>query len=140
MNKTEAWYWANLQLLAQLMPDADITFDDEECTWILIDQFPLPANVYQDFSRLLITLPGINAPINKRPKAFYLDKGLLHSSGRPLEHVYNNETYHGCEDLSRYGYAWFCLLLDRWEPKYNVVTGDNIATVASTIFQKLKEM
>lgn len=140
MNKVDAWHYANLQLLYQLMPEADISFDEEECTWILIDPFPLPANVYQDSSRLLLALPGINHSINKRPKAFYLDQGLIHSSGRLLEHVYNNETYHGCENLSHFGYAWFCLRLDRWNPSYDVVSGDNFSTVVNTIFQKLREL
>lgn len=140
MTKTAAWYWGNIQLLAQLMPNTQINYDTEECTWIYIDRFPMPANVLQDHSRLLLTLPGLNAPITMQPKAFYLDQGLRGASGRWLGHIFESGASHGCEDLSHLGYSWACLLLRRWRPTYDVVSGDNLATVTNTIFQKLKEL
>lgn len=140
MNKIEAWYWGNLQLLANQMPDSTITYDDEDCQWIAIDKFPLPRNVMQNRSRLFILTPGLDKPITQRPEAFYLDIGLKHRSGRHLDHVFNQGAAHGCVDLSDYGYAWFCLLLDRWRPSYDVVNGDNYATVVNTIFQQLNTL
>lgn len=140
MNKTEAWYWGNIQLIAHQMPDATIRYDDTECRWIMIDPLPLPDNVYQDYSKLLIVLPGINKPIQTKPNGFYLDRGLKHHSGRSLDHIYNKGAYHDCEDLSSLGFAWFCLILKQWNPSYNVVDGDNYATVINTIFQQLKTL
>lgn len=138
MTKTAAWYWGNVQQLAQLMPNSQINYDTEECTWIYIDRFPMPGNIRQDYSRLLLTLPGFRYPITVPPKAFYLDKGLRGVSGRYLAHVFEQGASHGCEDLSHLGYSWACLLLDRWRPTYDVVSGDNLAVVTNTIFQKLK--
>jgi len=137
MNKIEAWYWGNIQLLATQLPNSSISYDDVNCKWLLIDPFPLPVNVQQDTSRLFIMMPGLDKSITDRPDAFYLDIGLKHRTGRPLEHVFNKEAYHGCQNLSKHGFAWFCLTLNRWSTAYNVVDGDNYATVVNTIFKQL---
>ncbi len=140
MRKTAAWYFGGIQQLSQLFPNSKINYDTEECTWIYIDQFPLPVNVQQNYSRLLLTFPGINYPITMPPKAFYLDKGLRGKSGRTLRHIFEEGTAHDCEDLSHLGYSWACLILRRWKPTYDVVSGDNMATLVNSIFQQLKEL
>lgn len=140
MNKIEAWYWGNIELIGEQLPKAQIAYDDVNCQWLCIDRFPLPNNVQQDYSKLLIVTPGLDQPISIRPNAFYLDLNLMHRSGRKLSHVYNKGAYHGCQDLSKEGFAWFCLHLNRWEPSYNVVDGDNYATVINTIYKELNTL
>lgn len=140
MITTTAWLSGNLQLIAKQMSYATIEYDSDNYEWISINPFPLPAKVKQNFSRLLITLPGLQTPITEKPIAFYLNTGLKHSSGRSLEHVFNKRTYHECENLSHLGYAWFCLILNRWKPSTDVVSGDNLLTVINTIFHQLNEL
>lgn len=138
VNKIEAWYWGNIQLVANLLPKSTVQYDDVKCKWLTVDPFPLPKNIKQDYSsRLVIVMPGLDKPIYAKPSGFYLDKDLQHSSGRSLYHVFNNGSAHGCRNLSNRGYAWFCLMLKRWQPSYNVIDGDNYATVINTIFQQL---
>ncbi|MGE4489423.1 MAG: hypothetical protein AB7E95_07770 [Kiritimatiellales bacterium] len=140
MTRIERWWWGNILLLGKIFPQCKIEYDHEDFTWVYLDDFPLPENVQQDTTRLLLVLPGSRNPISVRPNAYYLDKNLRGVSGRPLEHIFNDTAYHGCANLSRQGYAWCCLILRRWKPTWDIASGDNLATITNTIFQQLKEL
>lgn len=140
MTRIEWWYWANILLLGEILPQCNIEYDHEDFTWVYLDDFPLPENVKRNTTRLLLVLPGSGRPISVRPNAFYLDKGLKGVSGQPLAHIFNSDAYHGCANLSHQNYAWCCLILRRWNPTWDVVSGDNLATIVNTIFQQLKEL
>lgn len=133
--ETEKWYWQNIKLLAYLMPQSTISFDDEHGTWIRIERFPLPDNFAQYSSTLLLLLPGIDSPISAMPRHFYMDQHLVSRTGGMLAHMFDR-----AGDISELGYAWYCLHLQRWNPSPNVTEGDNFATIVYTIYHKLKEL
>ncbi len=132
MTATERWYSANLQLLAYLLPQCLIRYDDEDATWIAFEHFPLPSNFQQGESDLLLLLPGLDQPVTVMPRHFYIDQDLRSRSGRSPGHIFEQ---HG--KPSRYGYAWFCLHLRNWNPTPDVISGDNLATVVNTIYHML---
>ena len=131
------WHSKNIRLICDEYSHSTIDYDYEEGTWIRISHFPLPPHFLQPYSRLLLLLPGINQPITVPPKSFYLDKGLRTNTGSTPSHVFDHTSYHGAQDLSRHGYAYHCVLLHRWWPTADVLSGDNLITVLNTIRYRL---
>ena len=131
------WYSKMIRVLCEEYRHSVVEYDYEEGTWIRISHFPLPPHFVQSYSRLLLLLPGINQPIPVPPKSFYLDKGLRTKTGATPAHVFDRTSYHGARDLSRKGCAYHCVLLRRWRPTADVLSGDNLITLLNTIRYRL---
>lgn len=136
----EEWYSDNFALVASSLPYCAIDCDWTEGTWIHISGFPLPANFRQETTNLLMVFAGTNHPITSEPRGFYLDQGLITINGNTPDHVFNTTSYHGFMNLSDMGYAWFCLLIDHWNPSQDVASGDNMISLINSIYAHLKTL
>lgn len=138
MTATALWYSTNLRLVQAHLPSCTVRFDREEATWIRVNRFPLPSNFAKPRSTdVLVLLPGITMPITAPPQCFYLDQGLRTRTGATPARVFDTGTYHAWPDLSKKGFATYCLMLQRWNPSWDVRSGDNFLTVFNTIFTTL---
>ncbi len=133
---SKRWYETNIHLICSEYSHSLIEYDSEDCTWIRIRDFPLPPSFVQSYTRLLLLLPGINQAISVPPKGFYINQGLRTTEGPP-GHVFDHTSYHGAENLTKQGYAYHCVLLRRWWPTADVLSGDNLITVLNTIHLRL---
>lgn len=138
MNTTgPLWIWRNIQLVSASLPHCPLRFDREEGKWLHLARFPMPSNILQKTTDILLMLPGIHAPITEPPAAVYLDQNLRSVSGNGLAHLFDHGASHGRESLSHMGYAWFCLLFAGWHPASDVVHGDNYLTALNTVYRQL---
>ena len=141
MISTGEWMIRNILLLRAALPECDIEFDGEDGTWVRVCHFPLPNNIEQLQTDLLILMPGIHYPVTMAPRSFYLDQNLRSSAtGFTPAHIFERAPGHGWEDLTNRGYANFCLILSQWQPTPDVVSGDNLLSVVNTVFMNLSEL
>ena len=141
MTVTEHWYSKNILMMQRHLPSCRMEFDRTEGTWIKLRQFPLPRNFDVPRSTdLLFLLAGITRPITTPPLCFYLDQHLRTRGGRTPDHIFNVGSVHQWPDLSRQGYALYCVMLKEWNPALDVVSGDNLLTVVNTIYSTLAEL
>jgi hypothetical protein len=113
--------------------ESPVSYDDEDFTWIRIEEFPLPEHFQQKTSRLLLYLPGVHRPVTIPPLSFYLDSNLVTADGRTPAHVFNDASRHEALDLTHQGYAYYCLLIPVWRPTADVVSGDTLVGVTNRI-------
>ena len=110
-----------------------LRYDPNDLTWVIVEDFNLPANFNVDYSELVIEL-------NKKypllpPKDFYLEKGLRRR-GRKPGHYY--ESGYGSKRFCKKGYAWYCLHIKSWRPDpYSMIAGDNLLTAVQAVYNAL---
>ncbi|MGE4489422.1 MAG: hypothetical protein AB7E95_07765 [Kiritimatiellales bacterium] len=134
MNKATKWIIENLMLLAKAFPESEMAYDSENFTWIFIRSFPLPENIRQKYTRLIMITPGRLGPISQAPGNVYVDKGLTDLNGNTLPFIFD----HCGRELDGSGFAWLSLFIRRWKPSYDVMAGDNLITLTNLIYDGFK--
>ena len=133
------WYKLNLMALTNTgyFPSKDITFIEQDKPVLVIDNFRLPENFKQKFTKLMIVFPYRHNIFSARPDQFYLDKNLKLRKGKNPGHIYNNS---GFNDLSDRGWARYSFHLKKWCPKHDVISGTSIYDILEAIYEGLKKL
>ena len=139
MTFAESWYNANFQMFMLAYPGVWIEIESDAYEWVLIHNFPLPSNFQQQSTRLLMLLPGLTQPVATPPRHYYVNQDLTLTSGRRPKHIFDKAVFHGARELSNLGYAYACVLLTRWRPSADVVSGDNLVSVTNLIYERLEQ-
>lgn len=108
-----------------------VDFDDL-ARWVHILEFDLPPGWDRETTGLLIEIPP--AYPATPPCDFFIDQKLKTKDGRTPEHYYQDSKH------KKQGWAWLCLHIKGWEPRANVVDGDNLLKVAQCIYTQLTEL
>lgn len=126
MNKSTKWKIENVMLLAKAFPNSEMAYDCEAFTWVFIRAFPLPENIRQEHTRLLIIMAVIAQP----PGNVYVDKGLTDLDGNAVHFLFTPRQ----PQLKAAGFAEAHLGFRQWNPSYDVMKGDNLITVTNLIY------
>jgi len=110
-----------------------IQYDPYNPSWVLIEQFNLPAGYNRRWCEVLIDLGELYPELP--PQDFYLSRGLT-KNGRICSHYF--EHFAGkkyCDE----GYAWYSFHIKRWKPNpYSMLHGDNLLAATGAFYQALK--
>jgi len=126
------WYIANIEEMESYF-GGSLRFDDEQFTWILIEQFPLPATFYKKETVLLIDTPGENVE-NFDAYSFFTDMNLHRLDGTQFSHLIDNEGYNPLKNL---GYCRLSYHLESFNPSYPIHNGDTIIDICQSIYHFL---
>ncbi|MCS7208735.1 MAG: hypothetical protein NZ874_04105 [Fimbriimonadales bacterium] len=114
-------------------------YDDEEGSWVVIKDFPLPKGYNYQQTDVLILLPP-NYP-QTPPDWFYVDDNLRLANGHKPNHVFYGETPH---DPNRRdpradappamkGWTACCLHIRSWKPAASPTEGHSLLSVCELI-------
>lgn len=104
---------------------------DPDGSWVMIENFPLPAGYNYQETSILILLPP-DYPLSVRDW-FYLDPGLERLDGKPLPHY----RFAG-HDLEAAGWKAGCLHIRSWRPAENFWDGHCLLTICQLIYMALE--
>ena len=125
------WYKTNISMLQRLF--GKVSYDNYEYTWILIHRFRLPPFYNRMYSALLITTPGYNIN-NKFAFSFYLDKNLRRSDIPASRFIFDDFSYN---PLRHKNYARLCFNIKKFQPRSDVLSGDNIVDLCQSVYNFL---
>jgi hypothetical protein len=113
-------------------------YDDEEGSWVIIKDFPLPEGYNYDRTDVLILLPK-NYP-QTPPDWFYVDAELMLENGDEPDHVfYDDITFDPNEELfedappQMRGWTGCCLHIYDWQPAADPLQGHSLLSVCELI-------
>lgn len=126
--------WMLLQLYSDLEYNRDFTF-------FMIPRFAMPNVIKQRYSRLLVMLPIVNNENpdmvypNIFPNSFYFDTDLQDRQGEYVINILKglDLNWEAFNDRLDQGYGRFILPLKRWEPTWDIKSGDNLVTLVQNI-------
>ena len=100
---------------------------DEDLSWILIPEFPLPpARFHKEVTRLLFRIP-VGYP-STAPDNFFVDHDLsLRGGGSPPGFNGNSKDTHGPAPVPG-DWGWFSWHPVTWRPAAKIEDGDNLLT------------
>ncbi len=133
-NIIRKWYHENIELVQRVFSDKFIKYDKSTYTWVFIKDFNLPKGWRPSYSNLLIRMPGLDSGFETAPYGFYVDKRLRTTSGRTPEHYFESD---GVNDLEDKNYAYLSIHIKTWNPRRDVISGDNLLTVIDIIYQRM---
>ncbi|MCS6920061.1 MAG: hypothetical protein NZM28_09850 [Fimbriimonadales bacterium] len=114
-------------------------YDDEDGSWVVIKDFPLPPGYNYERTDVLILLPR-NYP-QTPPDWFYVDDNLRLADGRKPSHVFYGETGHDpnrnnpLADAAPQMKGWTacCMHIHSWKPAANPLEGHSLLSVCELI-------
>lgn len=137
LSDAQKWLLENANLLSQRFGGDRVVIDGTHWQFILIHNYPLPANWKQSRSRLLIRFPKISRIFTIPPDHFYLDTGLRTVRGTKPAHYFESEEFN---DLSKYGLARFSFHIKKgWNPAIPCTMGTNLLHVLDMLNEGMYE-
>ena len=114
-----------------------VQFDEQNCDWLMIPQYPLPERWRQRWTSLLIIFPS-SYP-DTPPTGFYLNQDLGLKSGNQDGHLFDRG-FHGAPTIP--GWHWYCVLAQvqqggGWKPAANPTEPDNLFTFLNLVREAL---
>jgi len=113
-------------------------FDDEDGSWVVIKDFPLPPGYNYERTDVLVLLPP-NYP-QTPPDWFYVDDNLRLANGAEPDHVFYNDTLYdpndelfGSAPPQMRGWTACCLHIRSWKPAANPLNGHSLLSVCELI-------
>ncbi len=105
----------------------------EDLSWFIVEEFPLPAGVYNRPSTRLLYFIGPAYP-QTPPDNFLVPAGLRTAAGEPPGKGYKENQEHLGE---KWGvFSWHC---KGWNPAPGVHEGDSLVTFLLTAEERLRE-
>ncbi|MGQ9656900.1 MAG: E2/UBC family protein [Fimbriimonadales bacterium] len=115
-------------------------YDDEEGSWVIIKDFPLPEGYSDTHTDVLILLPK-NYP-QTPPDWFYVDDELTLENGDEPDHMFYDDTsvdpnFEMFEDTMPQlrGWTGCCLHIREWKPAADPLQGHSLLSVCELIKQ-----
>ena len=127
----QQWYFFNIIELARHY--ANVSYDDHNYKWILVNDFPLPNTFIQNSSPLMIRTPGSNIDAFN-DYHFYMNKKLERFDGKHEIHLFDEEGYN---DLADNGFARLSFHLHSFRPTLPIHNGDNMIDVCRSLYNFL---
>lgn len=105
---------AELQLLAARY--GEVSFDQQDGTWVLVRHFPLPAGWSKQEVAILIDVPSGNPGYPQvAPTHFWTDRSLRTKSGQPMGHFFTESVGHLANPkYVELGWGQFCVYIRGW--------------------------
>jgi hypothetical protein len=119
-------------------PDG-VCFDEENCDWLMIPKYPLPAKWFARWAKLLIIFPE-GYPITP-PIGFYLNRKFRLKTGELDPHL-TGTPHDGASNLQAQGWQWYCVRLEQdsaggWRPGPDYRKPDNLWTFLAMVRESL---
>lgn len=116
-----------------------VYYDEENCDWLLIPKYPLPARWRDRWCQLLLVFPP-TYPVSA-PLGFYLNKKFALAGGGRDPHL-TGAAYHGADNLLAQGWHWYCVQTQAasaggWRPAANFHEPDNLWTFLALVRETL---
>ncbi len=120
-----------------------ISYDEKNCSWLIIPKYPLPLRWKDSHCKLLIIFPGAY-PITP-PVGFYLNRKFKLQDGSEDLHLQHPKVFFN-PDLTVETWYWYCVRIDRhtnsgWKPSQDYTLPDNLmsflAMVQDTLAKEL---
>ncbi|MDP3795188.1 MAG: hypothetical protein Q8R13_04675 [bacterium] len=116
-----------------------ICYDEENCGWLMIPKYPLPAKWRNRWSKLLVLFPE-TYPVTP-PIGFYLNRKFRLIDYEADPHLIG-VGLDGAPDLEARGWYWYCVrLLDGsdggWRPNPDYRKSDNLRTFLAMVREVL---
>jgi hypothetical protein len=125
------WYEQNIVMLANFYEN--VSYDDNQFTWVLIDSIDLPEVYYGRCTPLLIITPGANIQ-NYEDYNFYINQDLRRIDGNLPPFVHETDSYN---NLYSHGFARLSFHLERFDPRPVAFEGDNLLTLVKSVYHFL---
>lgn len=132
----EQWKKLDFWMLLQLFPNLEY---DDDFSIFMIPDLELPSNIKEDYSRLLVPLPVSHDQRdtypNRCPDSFYLDSDLhdLNENYIIDELRGLNLNFELFNDRLEEGYGRFLLPVKKWQPSWDIISGDNLVKLVDKI-------
>lgn len=115
------------------------SYDDEDGSWAIIHDFPLPKGYNYDSTDVLVLLPE-DYPLTP-PDWFYVDNNLRLADGRGPEHLFYEDAIHidpnepleGQQHPQLIGWTACCLHIVEWKPAGDPLKGHSLLSVCELI-------
>ncbi|MDM7460667.1 MAG: E2/UBC family protein [bacterium] len=113
-------------------------YDDEDGSWVVIKDFPLPSGYNYERTDVLLLLPP-NYP-QTPPDWFYVDDNLRLADGDEPDHVFYSDTRFDPNDEliqdappQMKGWTACCLHIRAWRPAANPLNGHSLLSVCELV-------
>jgi len=134
MNELKNWYHTNFAMMERLFKSPIILGNNYR--WVRIERFLLPPMFLPGSTKLLIVLPGLQGIENPASFNFYITRNLRRTDGVLMEHYFQDSFYN---DLRNKGYARLSFHLKSWDPRLDVISGDNLVDICQALYNFLAQ-
>ncbi len=115
-----------------------VCYDEENCDWLIIPKYPLPAKWRNRWCKLLVVFPQLY-PMTP-PIGFYLNRRFRLKYGARDPH-FTGSAFNGAPDLLAQGWFWYCVRIKDgsggWKPSADFREHDNLWTFLAMVRESL---
>ena len=120
-------------------PYEGVYYDEENCDWLIIPGYALPARFTERRCDILVVFPEGYPGIP--PIGFYLNKRFQLANGNYDPHE-TGKAYHSAPDLTAQGWHWYCVQMNMkargsWKPQADHRHPDNLWTFLNMVREAL---
>lgn len=136
LSLAQQWLVTNTALFAEVFGRDNVVLD-YQWHYLWIAEFPLPLNMSQSRSRLLMVFDDPESILTLPPDRFYIDQHITRSDGGALEHYFEGPGYN---DMAHEGWARFSFHVTKgWRPSPNVVGGTTLVDILDQLFDGMHQ-
>lgn len=128
-----------LMIAPRFSETGGVSFDEQQCDWLMIPNYPLPAKWQDRRCNLLIVFPE-TYPLAP-PIGFYLNQHFRLKNGKTDQHFVGFGA-HAAPDLRAQGWYWYCVRMAEgtaggWQPSPDYRDADNLWTFLNMVRESL---